>query len=103
MLSRTSGNTTSQNIGGNQCMGGPPTSTFEGPSPPVPPRSPPLPILPGHLFCLTNAQNKPWHWDQVRHRLCRARLRVWVSAINRKCAPLFPYLAENSFIKPASI
>src|SRR6218665_2227958 len=30
---------------GDQCMGGPPTSNFGGPSPPVPPRSPPLPIL----------------------------------------------------------
>ena len=28
---------------GDQCMGGPPTSNFEGIVPPVPPRSPPLP------------------------------------------------------------
>jgi len=37
MLSRTSDNTTSQNIGGgDQCMGGPPTSSFGGgPSPQV--------------------------------------------------------------------
>src|SRR6218665_3141052 len=42
MLSRTSDNTTSQNIGGDQCMGGPPTSNFGGAVPPVPPRSPPL-------------------------------------------------------------
>src|SRR6218665_5425 len=42
MLSRTSDNTTSQNIGGDQCMDGPPTSNFGGTVPPVPPRSPPL-------------------------------------------------------------
>src|SRR6218665_3430825 len=42
MLSRTSDNTTSQNIGRDQCMGGPPTSNFGGTVPPVPPRSPPL-------------------------------------------------------------
>src|SRR6218665_2357374 len=34
MLSRTSDNTTSQNIGGDQCMGGPPTSNFWGDRPP---------------------------------------------------------------------
>src|SRR6218665_3169790 len=28
--------------GGDQCMGGPPTSTFGGTVPPLPPRSPPL-------------------------------------------------------------
>src|SRR6218665_3430723 len=37
MLSRTSDNTTSQNIGGDQCMGGPPTSNFGGDRPPSPP------------------------------------------------------------------
>src|SRR6218665_2652182 len=43
MLSRTSDNTTPQNIGGDQCMGGPPTSNFGGDRPPQsPPRSPPL-------------------------------------------------------------
>src|SRR6218665_2172977 len=42
MLSRTSHNTTSQNIGGDQCMGGPPPQIWGGPSLPVPPRSPPL-------------------------------------------------------------
>src|SRR6218665_3967197 len=43
MLSRTSDNTTSQNIGGEQCMRGPPTSNFGGDRPPQsPPRSPPL-------------------------------------------------------------
>src|SRR6218665_476712 len=36
MLSRTSDNTTSQNIGRDQCMGGPPTSSFEGDRPPSP-------------------------------------------------------------------
>src|SRR6218665_3394567 len=41
MLSRTSDNTTSQNIGGDQCMGGPPISNFGGT---VPPRSPPLKV-----------------------------------------------------------
>src|SRR6218665_2156629 len=41
MLSRTSDNTTSQNIGGPM-HGRSPTSNFGGPSPPVPPRSPPL-------------------------------------------------------------
>src|SRR6218665_1343876 len=45
MLSRTSDNTTSQNIGGDQCMGGPPTSIWGGGRPPPsPPRSPPLPV-----------------------------------------------------------
>src|SRR6218665_1623131 len=43
ILSRTSDNTASQNIGGDQCMGRPPTSNFfGGPSPQSPPRSPPL-------------------------------------------------------------
>src|SRR6218665_2542349 len=42
MLSRTSDNTTSQNIGGDRSMGGPPTSNFGGPSLQSPPRSPPL-------------------------------------------------------------
>src|SRR6218665_57364 len=44
ILSRTSDNTASQNIGGgDQCMGRPPTSNFGGGTvPPVPPRSPPL-------------------------------------------------------------
>src|SRR6218665_3809815 len=37
MLSCTSDNTTSQNIGGDQCMGGPPTSNFWGDRPPSPP------------------------------------------------------------------
>src|SRR6218665_4183737 len=37
MLSRTSDNTTSQNIGWDQCMGGPPTSNFWGARPPSPP------------------------------------------------------------------
>src|SRR6218665_1662779 len=43
MLSRTSDNTTSQNIGGDQCMGGPPHLKFWGDRPPQsPPRSSPL-------------------------------------------------------------
>src|SRR6218665_1167463 len=43
ILSRTADNTTPQNIGGDQCMGRPPHLKFwGGPSPPVPPRSPPL-------------------------------------------------------------
>src|SRR6218665_415443 len=43
ILSRASDNTTSQNIGGDQCMGRPPhLKLWGGPSPPVPPRSPPL-------------------------------------------------------------
>src|SRR6218665_2966743 len=42
ILSRTSDNTTSQNIGGDQCMGRPPTSNCLGNRPPSPPRSPPL-------------------------------------------------------------
>src|SRR6218665_600564 len=36
ILSRTSDNTASQNIGGDQCMGRPPTSNFGGPSPQSP-------------------------------------------------------------------
>src|SRR6218665_3310390 len=32
-------------LGGDQCMGGPPISNFGGTAPPVPPRSPPLPIF----------------------------------------------------------
>src|SRR6218665_3286723 len=42
ILSPTSDNTTSQNIGGDECMGCPPTSNFGGDRPPVPPRFPPL-------------------------------------------------------------
>src|SRR6218665_216824 len=42
MLSRTSDNTTSQNIGGDQCMGGPPPQIFGGTVPQSSPRSPPL-------------------------------------------------------------
>src|SRR6218665_2366063 len=43
ILSRTSDNTTSQNIGGDQCMGCPPHLKFwGGDRPPSPPRSPPL-------------------------------------------------------------
>ena len=37
ILSRTSDNTVSQNIGGDQCMGRPPTSNFGGDRPPSPP------------------------------------------------------------------
>src|SRR6218665_2128767 len=38
ILSRASDNTTSQNIGGDQCMGRPPhLKLWGGPSPPVPP------------------------------------------------------------------
>src|SRR6218665_3698837 len=44
MLSRTSDNTTSQNIGGTNAWAVPPPQILEGPSPPVPPRSPPLQI-----------------------------------------------------------
>src|SRR6218665_2552181 len=40
--SRTSDNTTSQNIGGDQCMGRPPPQIFGCTVPPSPPRSPPL-------------------------------------------------------------
>ena len=36
ILSRTSDNTASQNIGGDQCMGRPPTSNFLGDRPPSP-------------------------------------------------------------------
>src|SRR6218665_2612515 len=42
MLSRTSDNTTSQNIWGDHCMGRPPPQIFLGDRPPSPPRSPPL-------------------------------------------------------------
>src|SRR6218665_3619385 len=42
MLSRTSDNNTSQNIGEDQCMGGPPPQILGRTVPPVPPRSPPL-------------------------------------------------------------
>src|SRR6218665_2967527 len=42
VLSRTSDNTASQNIGGDQCMGRPPPQIWKGTVPPVPPRSPPL-------------------------------------------------------------
>src|SRR6218665_2778503 len=46
ILSRASDNTTSQNIGGDQCMGRPPTSNFGGDRPPQsPPRSPPLSLV----------------------------------------------------------
>src|SRR6218665_3183113 len=38
MLSRTSDNTTSQNIGGGPMQGGPPTSNFGGDRPPSPPK-----------------------------------------------------------------
>src|SRR6218665_94681 len=36
-LSHASNNTTSPNIGGDECMGRPPTSNFGGTVPPVPP------------------------------------------------------------------
>src|SRR6218665_3978536 len=42
ILSRASDNTTSQNIGGPMHGPSPPPQTLGGPSPPVPPRSPPL-------------------------------------------------------------
>src|SRR6218665_2070932 len=42
ILSRTSDNTTSQNIGGTNAWAVPPSQILGGPSPPVPPRSPPL-------------------------------------------------------------
>src|SRR6218665_1773818 len=42
MLSRTSDNTTSQNIGGTNAWAVPPPQIFGGTVPPVPPRSPPL-------------------------------------------------------------
>src|SRR6218665_280608 len=43
ILSRTSDNTASQNIGGDQCMNRPPPpQILGGPSSPVPPRSQPL-------------------------------------------------------------
>ena len=53
-LSRTSDNTTSQNIGGDQCMGRPPPQILGGTVPPVPPRSPPLVdwFLMSHLAAL---------------------------------------------------
>src|SRR6218665_402364 len=52
ILSRTSDNTTSQNIAwGDECMGRPPTSNFGGPSP----QSPRFPPLRGRL---THTQNK---------------------------------------------
>src|SRR6218665_2682216 len=40
MLSRTSNNTASQNIGGDQCMGRPPHLEFWGDRPPSPPHRP---------------------------------------------------------------
>src|SRR6218665_797578 len=43
MLSRTSDNTTSQNIGGTNAWAVPPPQILGGTVPPVPPRSPPLP------------------------------------------------------------
>src|SRR6218665_2922914 len=46
ILSRTSDNTTSQNIGGDGCMGRPPTSNFGGDRPP----SPPQVSAPGHPY-----------------------------------------------------
>src|SRR6218665_1579650 len=42
MLSRTSDNTTSQNIGGTNAWAVPPPQILGGTVPPVPPRSPPL-------------------------------------------------------------
>src|SRR6218665_2560024 len=42
ILSRTSDNTTSQNIGWDQCMGRSPPQIWGDRLPPVPPRSPPL-------------------------------------------------------------
>src|SRR6218665_2681596 len=44
MLSRTSDNTTSQNIGGTNAWAVPPPQIFWGTVPPVPPRSPPLTV-----------------------------------------------------------
>src|SRR6218665_3327964 len=42
ILSHASNNTTSPNIGGDQCMGHHPTSNLGGPSPQCPARTPPL-------------------------------------------------------------
>jgi len=42
ILLRASDNTTSQNIGGDECMGRPPTSNFGGDRPPSSPRFSPL-------------------------------------------------------------
>src|SRR6218665_266231 len=44
ILSRTSDNTTSQNIGGTNAWAVPPPQTLGGDRPPVPPRFPPLPL-----------------------------------------------------------
>ena len=55
ILSRASDNTTSQNIGGDGCMGRPPPQTLGGPSPQSLSRSPPLRQLHQELLYLNRA------------------------------------------------
>src|SRR6218665_1088390 len=54
---------------GDQCMGGPSTSTFGGDRPPSPPRSPPLPAEqythPG--------SGEPWEWRPVTVQIIEAK------------------------------
>src|SRR6218665_3737449 len=62
ILSRASDNTTTQNIGGDGCMGRSPTSNFGGTAPPVSPRS--LPLLVSQLndnFQIITS----WLWRRV--------------------------------------
>src|SRR6218665_3030644 len=71
MLSRTSDNTTSQNIGGDQCMGGPPHLHFwGGPSPPPPPPvSPPPPVFFSLLLSVNILYRLLPHWTSWSHEI----------------------------------
>src|SRR6218665_803901 len=83
MLSRTSDNTTSQNIGEDQCMGGPSTSNFGGDRPPSPP-------------CLESSQRTPIN-KPIRHFVCAGALgRV---KPNPRVVPLNELLTINSLLQ----
>src|SRR6218665_569111 len=89
VLSPASDNTTSQNIGGNGCMGLPPPKILGGPSPsPPPPRSPPLVVaklLTGQ-YMLQNGVGTGWIID---HGFFSLRLNAEFPCLSIKISGLF--------------
>ena len=74
VLSRSSDNTTSQNIGGDGCMGRPPPQIlFGGTVPPVPPRSTPL-VIGIMIAMLQRVQNKFFEESVFRMHFRHRRL-----------------------------